>query len=81
MGRSLIFMRKQQANALMKLSGVEGDSAQGKIRQEPGRPGRAVETHQQAAGIHNWSLNSGRESERPIVAKKSGNADGAKGPY
>jgi hypothetical protein len=31
-------MRKQQANALMKRSGVEGDSTQGKISQEPGRP-------------------------------------------
>jgi hypothetical protein len=38
-------MRKQQANALMKFSGVEGDSTQGKISQEPGRPdGWRVET-------------------------------------
>lgn len=31
-------------------------------------------------GIHNWKRGPGRESERPIVAESSGNAEGAKGP-
>jgi hypothetical protein len=33
-------VRKQQANALAGPSGVVGDSARGKISQEPGRPSR-----------------------------------------
>jgi hypothetical protein len=32
-------------------------------------------------GIHNPRIGRGRESERPIVALKRGNARGAKGPY
>src|SRR5437764_1456332 len=32
------------------------------------------------AGIHNCGRRPGPESERPIVAKKPGNAEGAKGP-
>ena len=32
-------------------------------------------------GIHNCEGNPGREWERLIVATKSSNADGAKGPY
>jgi hypothetical protein len=33
------------------------------------------------AGRHNYKRGPERESERPIVAKKRGNARGAKGPY
>jgi len=36
---------------------------------------------QRRRGKHNPSGGCGRESERPIVAKKRGNARGAKGPY
>ena len=32
-------------------------------------------------GRNNLACDSGRDSERPTVAKKSGNSDGAKGPY
>jgi hypothetical protein len=47
--------------------------------EEPGKPCWVVES-QRGAGIHNreWP---GRDSERPLVAKKRGNARGAKGPY
>jgi hypothetical protein len=43
--------------------------------------GGGVVTSDRLAGIHNCKGDLGRESERPIVAKKSGNAEGAKGPY
>lgn len=36
---------------------------------------------QPLAGRHNCKRGPERESERPIVAKKRGNARGAKGPY
>ena len=36
---------------------------------------------QHLGGIHNRKRGSVRESERPIVVKKRGNACGAKGPY
>jgi hypothetical protein len=39
------------------------------------------ERPQHQAGKHNWLSGPDRESERPIVAEKRGNARGAKGPY
>ena len=39
------------------------------------------ERPQHLEGIHNRECGSVRESERPIVVKKRGNACGAKGPY
>jgi hypothetical protein len=35
---------------------------------------------QRRVGIHNRARGPGRESDRPIVAGKRGNARGAKGP-
>src|SRR5271169_5853118 len=58
-----------------------GDSARGKISRgawETLSGGSASD--QRAMGIHNRCA-PGRESERPILAKKRGNARGAKGPY
>ena len=43
--------------------------------------GRVRRRAQRRAGIYNRLSGSGGESERPIGARKSGNADGAKGPY
>ena len=52
-----------------------------RLAEEPGRPCRvgANATNAQRESI--TVARSGRESERPIVAKKRGNARGAKGPY
>ena len=50
--------------------------------QEPGRPGRwGGKPNQRPEGIHNRGNGLGRESERLIVARKRGNAGGAKGPH
>jgi hypothetical protein len=65
----------------MKPSGAVGDSARGKISRgawEALSGGSASD--RRAAGIHNRAR-PGRESERPTVAEKFGNSDGAKGPY
>lgn len=54
-------------------------------RQVPGDPYRCIETEVVEVQSH-WGNNNPlncrlRESERPIVAEKRGNACGAKGPY
>jgi hypothetical protein len=54
-------------------------------RQVPGDPHRCSKTEVVDLQSH-WGINNPlnfrlRESERPIVAKKRGNARGAKGPY
>ena len=48
--------------------------------EEPGRPCRALAEASNAAREDITGKRHGRESERPIVAKKRGNARGAKGP-
>jgi len=40
----------------MKFSGVEGDSTQGKISQEPGRPDGWRDSRRQPSGKHNWGV-------------------------
>jgi len=59
-------------------------SGEGTRRQSRGgswetRRGASLPT-QRRVGIHNGMPGRGRESDRPIVAKKRGNARGAKGP-
>jgi hypothetical protein len=63
------------------LPGWLGTARRDRSVEEPGRPGRARGQFdpQRPEGIHNRGNGSGRESERPIVAKKRGNARGAKG--
>lgn len=60
-------------------TGVEHDSAQRKIPQEPERPDGAGRT-QHSEGMHNFRDGSSRESDRPIVAMNWGNSQGAKEP-
>ena len=57
-----------------------GDSARGKISQEPGRSCRVEAKATNALREDITEERRGRKSERPIVAKKPGNAGGAKGP-
>src|ERR1039457_860478 len=62
-------------------SGVVGDSARGKISRgawEARSGGQRRSTPRREDITLGWP---GRESERPIVAQKRGNAGGAKGPY
>jgi len=49
--------------------------------EEPGRPCRVGANATNAPREYITIARLGRESERPIVAKKRGNARGAKGPY
>jgi hypothetical protein len=79
--RNLLPMVKQQANAAIGLSGVVEGGAHRKIDQEPGRPCKVRWGSQHAAGNHNRRGGLARESDKPIVAKKSRNGDGAKGLY
>ena len=62
-------------------TGVEGDSARGKISQEPGKPARWWKSHSvEEAEIENaLSTLAPRVTEKPVVAVKRGNARGAKG--
>ena len=68
-------MVKKRVYAAVGPPGVVGDSACGKIS-------RGTWEARRDAGktaIHNRKHGSARESERPIVVKKQGNACGAKG--
>jgi hypothetical protein len=49
--------------------------------EEPGRPCRAGANATNPPREYITVARPGRESERPILAKKRGNARGAKGPY
>jgi len=49
--------------------------------EEPGRPSQGAGRPRPFVGRHNCEADPGWGSERPIVAKKRGNARGAKGPY
>jgi len=65
-------------------SGVDGESARGKISQgtwEARRGGHRGRSDQRLGGIHNLKGGHGRESEWSIVARKSWKQDGAKGPH
>jgi len=72
-------MMKQQAYAVVGLPGVVEDGAHGEIGQEPGRPFRVRKKERHVTGSHNCQHGPARESDKPIVAKKSRNGDGAKG--
>jgi len=61
--------------------GWKGTACAERSVEEPGRPVGTRERPQHLGGIHNRESGSVRESERPIVVKKRGNACGAKGPY
>ena len=61
--------------------GWKGTACVERSVEEPGRPVGTRERPQHLGGIHNRKRGSARESERPIVVKKRGNACGAKGPY
>ena len=56
-----------------RATGVEGDSARGKISREPGKPVQGWESHSaEEAELE-------RVTEKPVVAVKRGNARRAKG--
>src|ERR1700675_1132671 len=65
------------------LPGCLGTARRNRSVEESGRPGRAGKGNrpQRPEGMNNRGNGSGRESERPIVARKRGNARGAKGPH
>src|SRR3990170_7687214 len=71
---------KQRAEAIVGLSGVVGDGACRQVSRGTWETRQSGWQTQRTAGIHNRGSGSGRESERLIVAKKRGNACGAKGP-
>src|SRR5689334_3552471 len=73
---------KQRARAVAGLPGVRGDSAQGQISRGTWEV-RYSAARRRRCNCGRESITARRlrrESERPIVAKKSGNADRAKGP-
>jgi hypothetical protein len=74
---------KEWVNAVVGLPGVRGCSAQGQISRGTWetRQGGGVATQSNRQREPITVSGPCRESERPIVAGKSGNADGAKGPY
>ena len=75
-------MVKQQARAASGPSGVVGDSARGKISRGAWEARHGGERKRaRYDGYTEPAERPSRESERPIVAGKLGNARGAKGPY
>ena len=65
------------------LPGVRGGSAQGQISRGTWetRPGSGAAARGNRQREHITASGPGRESERPVVARNSGNAEGAKGPH
>jgi len=63
------------------LPGWLGTARVERSAEEPGRPWRVEAEATNAAREYITAQRPGRESERPIVAEKRGNARGAKGPY
>jgi len=70
-------MTKKREQAVVRLSGVKGDGVHRKNNQEPGRPASMKEAKPEDITVRRFW----RGSEKPIVAKKQGNACGAKGLY
>ena len=66
---------------LLDLPGWLGTARVDRSAEEPGRSGRVAGNSQHRQGIHNLCGGPHRKTERPIVARKRGNARGAKGPY
>ena len=75
-GRSIA--RKQPTRALAVATGVLGSGTQGRYSDATweARNGCGIATRNGAVGCR-----SGRDSERPIVPRKPGNAGGGKGPH
>jgi hypothetical protein len=63
------------------LPGWLGTARVERSAEEPGRPYRVEAKATNARREYITGVAALRESERPIVAKKRGNARGAKGPY
>jgi hypothetical protein len=66
------------------LPGWLGTARRDRSVEEPGRPGRVGERKLEPTArgkLITGGADPGRESERPVVVKKRGNARGAKGPY
>ena len=63
------------------LPGWLGTARVERSAEEPGRPCRAEAEATSAPWEYITAGRPGRESERPILAEKRGNARGAKGPY
>jgi hypothetical protein len=63
------------------LPGWLGTARVDRLAEEPGRPCRVGANATNAPRKYITVARPGRESERPILAKKRGNARGAKGPY
>jgi len=79
---NLLPVVKQRVFAAIGLSGVVGGGARGQISQGTWEtPRGGWRRAQRGAERHNRWRGSDGESERPIRAKKRGNARGAKGPY
>jgi hypothetical protein len=80
---NLLPVVKQRVYAAIGLSGVVGGSARGQISQGTWEAPRGWVRRRAQRGTerHNRWRGPGGESERPIRAKKRGNARGAKGPY
>ncbi len=83
---SLKSMRKQCAYALFELTGVIGEGAFRKVNSmsretHTGALTVKVQTEQWMEGNHNFHSSQNWESEWFVVAKKRGNARGAKRPY
>jgi len=65
----------------LDLPGWLGTARGDRAVEEPGRPCQVEARATNAPRENITAVRPGRESERPIVAKKRGNARGAKGPY
>ena len=72
--------REATGKHLLGFPGWLGAARVNRSVEEPGKPCRV---RAEAINVRREDITAGRpcgESERPIVAQKSGNADGAKGP-
>ena len=73
-------MTKEQAQAVVRLSGVVEGGAYRKIGRGTWEARQVRERSRHSWGIHNARMEPGRESDRSKVVRKRGNACGAKGP-
>jgi hypothetical protein len=84
-GKPVIYGEVMSASSHRTNRGDWGGRVSKDCRQVPGDPFRCSQTEvvklQRQWGNHNPLTCRDRESERPILAKKRGNACGAKGPY
>jgi hypothetical protein len=83
--RSLQPLVKQQSRAARGPGGVIGESARGKdnratLRERSPVPGLRSRVRQRGRGNHNHAIGRNERAEGSVVARKRGNARGAKGP-